>query len=338
LDTSEVRAIVAELTNGPTQAIAIGLDMAADERNWGLALLALRNNCSEAQLVSLDPHHAIVDGRRAPFRIRSSRQRLASFLEAFQAKQIPIALAVDVPFGWPRPHAAFTQAWSAESGCAPGLIPQRNDFEYRLTDLCLRTELRRSHPGAALFAVGADKIASAAFEWARVRSQLAGLDIACDFGLGDVHQSKTVMFETYPAAFVRFNYPGFIQYKSGTKSTRSTEVRSNLLKQLLTDYPLVYPEHGGFLQQACAASRSDPFDGFLCALSAWDYLRWKGSGEKGVIMTTPARLLQPTPTPQQIATIKVEGWILVRMPPIGSEAPALATRQVRSDEAGQYES
>ena len=116
------------------------------------------------------------------------------------------AVAVDVPFGWPEYHWTFLQTWSALMACKPeSTSPLVLDkFKYRLCDRTLMACLGNHNN---IFAVGADKISSSAFEWASIRcSDDWKTNWQVDLGLSDDRKASkrdVVFFETYPSAFVR---------------------------------------------------------------------------------------------------------------------------------------
>ena len=177
--------------------------------------------------------------------------------------------------------------------------------------------------GANLFAVGADKIASAAFQWANARTQLDGLIDACDVGFGVSGDPLVTLFETYPAAFVRLNYSEWIKYKTADNTIETDEsqpatdlLRKPLLDRMLQDYAIDTSRCDDHLHLACTSPRSDAFDGFLSALTAWDYLRWRRYGVASHETTNPESLLGRTPNDDEIQRIQTEGWILTRMSPM----------------------
>jgi hypothetical protein len=301
------------------KAVAIGLDMAAQEENWGLSMISLDEDFCSGQLTLILPHRASIDGYKAHCPLKPSKYYLRGILEGLRDRDIETALAVDVPLGWPIKHGLFTHDWSALNRCAIDMIPLRDEFEFRQTDLLLREMLRNSDSSAALFAVGADKIACASFEWAKIRANFSGIIQVCDVGLDNVLQSSVILFETYPAAFVRLNFPDCISYKSGEKTSGQTglsrsakEIRYELVDKLLAGYRLDIDSCRPYIDQACSSFSSDAFDGFLSAITAWDYLRWRKYGDDSHFTTTPKALLRRDPTIDESNTIEKEGWILIR--------------------------
>jgi hypothetical protein len=324
-----VARLLAEIDKADCGAVAIGLDMAAQEQKWGLSLITLDKTCSAGALQLLLPHRAAIEGFSRHCPMKPSTDYLQGILAGLLERNIPTALAVDVPLGWPASHSQFTKNWAAISGSHADVIPARDDFEYRKTDLSLRVELRKHDPGASLFAVGADKIASAAFVWARVRTHLSDLITACDVGFGSKPPDTIVLFETYPAAFVRLNYPEWIEYKTGENSGKRSdtnrsakELRNGLEERLLDDYHLDVAKCRPHLDLACDSPPSDAFDGVLSALCAWDYLKFRSSGLPPVTMSTPQQLIDHEIDQNTRELIEKEGWILTRMP----KSPVLGAR------------
>jgi len=54
----------------------------------------------------------------------------------------------------------------------------------------------------------------------------------------------------------------------------------------------------------------DAFDSFLCAINAWEYLKWVNN-PTGAPITTPGKLLGMSVNNLDIEKIKKEGWILI---------------------------
>ena len=201
--------------------------------------------------------------------------------------------------------------------------------------------MRQYDSSASLFAVGADKIASAAFEWAKVRANISEIIGDCDLGLVNTSQCSVVLIETYPAGFVRLNYPDNIGYKTGDTSSNRTdflmsaeEIRCRLVNKLLADYQLDVENCRTHIEQACSSPRSDAYDGFLSALTAWDYLRWRKYGSRSHSTTTPEMLLGHTPSTEQVEQIQTEGWILVRMSALSGDCNENLMRQSTSEGGG----
>ncbi|MEZ6096897.1 MAG: DUF429 domain-containing protein [Pirellulaceae bacterium] len=305
------------IDQGPCGAAAIGLDMAAQEDNWGLCLLTLDADYRQGVLQLLLPHRAKLEGFSRHCPIKPSLTNLQDLLAGLRERKITTAFAVDVPLGWPELHGDFTNDWSAMTG-AKTELPSRDDFEYRMTDLLMKERL-----GANLFAVGADKIASAAFQWAKARTELGSLIDTCDVGFGVSGDPLVTLFETYPAAFVRLNYGEWIKYKTADNTNETDEsqtatelLRKPLLDRLLQDYAIDTSRCEAHVQLSCTSPRSDAFDGLLSALTAWDYLQWRRHADKSCTTTTPEAILGRKPNVQEIKQIETEGWILTRTTPL----------------------
>ena len=315
------------LLNDHKGFVAVGLDMAASEHNWGVCVLAVSRDLNTAELTLLLPQaRRNKDGSLSPTLIcRPSLNILRAVIQSVADNGLKASLGVDVPFGWPVEHSRFVNGWSALDGWQrPGeQLPTRSDFEKRLTDV----ELNNHDPLIQPFAVGADTIAQAAYKWANCRSTLGG---SIDFGLDDGSASKGVglaSFESYPAAFVNLVYPQHASYKS------NPDERRKLLASLRVDYPFacVECEHtcaechdeqdecnhtcdeceNVWLEWAINQKGSpDAYDALLCAITAWGHLRWQADNDRHP-MTTPGFLLG-TPVPQATKErIHREGWILV---------------------------
>ena len=316
LQSNSVSRVLEDINKQHFEYYAVGLDMAAAEENWGLSIIGIQKDFTQGKLLLLLPHREEIPGFRAHCPMKASQDYLKSLLEGLISK--PIVIAVDVPLGWPRNHGSFTSTWSAKNGTQEQFeFPSREDFEFRLTDIKLRDLMRNIDPSASMFSVGADKIASAAFKWAEFRNLYPNLNIISDVGLSEALLPNGIsLFETYPAAYVRLNYNNFIQYKSGVESAN---IRRGLLDQLQKDYGVCIDDSlKNHVHQACSSPRSDAFDGFLSAMSAWDYLRWKISEHHSHFMTAPERLLNRNIDTKNnehadlIQQIESEGWILVR--------------------------
>ncbi len=324
-----VSRVFGDIEKSNSHAIAIGLDMAASEDNWGLSIIGLHKDLTQGNLLLLLPHREPISGFKSYCPMRANQDDLQAILKELECKSIPTAMAVDVPLGWPQKHGVFAASWSAKEGAnAEVVLPSRDAFEFRLIDLTLRDLLRKTDPSASVFSVGADKIASAAFMFAHFRAGMSLGTFTADVGFESVSPNAFRLFETYPAAYVRLNYPEFIRYKSGTdsdtkKDRSAEEIRYSFIDRLLDDYSLVVEGRlQDHINQACASSRSDAFDGLLSAFSAWDYLRWRTRDNNLFEMTTPERLLGRrldsgvVDDIKKIKRIEAEGWILVRSSPL----------------------
>lgn len=193
-------------------------------------------------------------------------------------------------------------------------MPTSERFARRLCDL----RLTERYPAVQPFAVGADKIALASVAWSVARQTLGPYLGHLDFGL-DGRREGFCTFETYPGAFVKLVAHEYGDYKG------DSGVRTRLLGALSAEYQ--FGRAGGVdagLSWACNQRGSpNAFDALLCALSAWDHVRWR-AGEADFGLSTPDHLLQRPPSFNEVRQIRREGWILVRTaagtPAAGDEA------------------
>jgi hypothetical protein len=131
-------------------------------------------------------------------------------------------------------------------------------------------------------------------------------------------------FETYPSAFVRLNYPLYAGYKTLKEANAEGEptqdqpterqTRHDLLEVIRAEYHIDTAQHGNALEAACATSASDAFDGFLSAITAWDYLKWRTQPPGPIRLSSPTELLGPQTAAKEKHRIEKEGWFLVRLP------------------------
>lgn len=301
--------LLEELTvvlNGHSGFVAVGLDMAASEGNWGICLLAINPDLTAGTLSFLLPQAKInKDNSVSPtLYCRPSFQILKSTLQSVANSGLSGSMGVDVPFGWPVEHSRFVDKWSAAKGWqARGGIPDRAHFEMRLCDLKLNEFESSIDP----FAVGADTIAQAAYKWASCRHELSGLVGQVDLGLTPTTESGLTTFESYPGAFVKLAYPEFSDYKS------KPSVRHNLLSCLKQDYSFACDDKAAdWLEWAINQKGKSPdaFDSLLCAITAWGHLRWKRD-RKASPFTAPTKILGQPPSELQKEQIRQEGWILI---------------------------
>lgn len=285
--------------------VAIGIDAAADEDNWGICVLILTADLHAAQMPILLPQQRInATGRYSPTLLcRPTKQILLRLVEYIKTLGLAASIGVDVPFGWPDLHRQFVHHWSAVGGWrGHEQLPARSDFETRHCDIALRER----YPFIRPLAVGADTIAQAAFCWSQVRQELVQFPVEVDVGLSQM-QRPISLFETYPGAFVKLATSDFGNYKG------KPEVRRKLLKTLKEQYNLTLDVvQTDWLDWSCEQLGSpNAFDSFICALTAWDHLRhrqWPGS----VPLTTPSSVLMRPVSDSEADRIRREGWILIR--------------------------
>jgi hypothetical protein len=305
--------LVEETVRDAGGPVAVGLDMAAQSDNWGLCVIALAADLRAGRFAALLPQAKLnADGGRSQTLLfRPDPPLVRRVLELVRAADRGGSLAVDTPFGWPAEQCRFLDGWSAADGWrGAGYLPAAGQFAWRLCDRRLAEVHRPIRP----LAVGADMIALSSFAWSVARADLAPLLGTLDFGL-DGRAAGFATFETYPGAFVRL-----VSGESGDYKGRP-DVRRRLLDALRGEYALEMPDGGDeWLAWACAQKGSpNAFDAFLCALTAWDHLRWR-AGHAGVALTTPEVLLRRAPTAAEAEQIRREGWILVRTPIAPPEA------------------
>ncbi len=397
---------------GDTYA-AVGIDMATQDSHWGLSVITMGDDmkCGTVRLIL--PYQAKVEGFDRRRKLEPARHILFELLLKLSANNFITAVAVDVPFGWPEYHWTFLQTWSALMACKPeSTSPLVLDkFKYRLCDRTLMACLGNHNN---IFAVGADKISSSAFEWASIRcSDDWKTNWQVDLGLSDDRKASkgdVVFFETYPSAFVRLNYPEWTGYKTGNdlskgykvslkplkskkphntilvdfsseelsfhiyddngvvvrdieekelvakepqvnalkdqrkhllglsghnkkekeritkrikeevkrildfdKAAYMKECRVKLMKRLMEKNRLSHDRTEDSENEACSTSASDAFDGFLSAVTALDYLKWRQKELPDRQMSSPSVLLGHEPINEQRKQIEKEGWILVRL-------------------------
>ena len=330
--SDQVKRLLADVTQKAQSrgcSLAIGVDMAANEDQWGICVLAVSRELDCADLTLLLPQaKQNKNNSLSPTLIcRPSLDILRTVLESVANSKIKASMGVDVPFGWPDQHSRFVNAWSARDAWQnEEPLPSRSDFEKRLTDI----ELNKFDPSISPFAVGGDKIAQAAYKWARCRCDLSTIGGGVDFGLDEGNASKVpglISFESYPGAFVNLIYPQHSSYKS------KPDVRRKLLATLQADYRFsCVNEKRSCLDWAIEQKGSpDAFDALLCAITAWGHLRWQ-SGNNQHPMTTPGLLLGTPVAEATKARIRREGWILVPSPlsnrPTPYENGTTATTQI----------
>lgn len=322
--TALLASVLPDITSGRAGFVAVGIDMAAREGNWGVSVITIDKELSRGSLRLLLPHRFDLDGYKKKHPVKPTGAFIAQLVSGLIDHRIPAAVAVDVPFGWPQEHSSFLEAWSAVPVQGAAISPpSRSCFEYRLCDRAMMRLLKDEGRAAAVLAVGADKIASAAFQWAIQRVGLPGfgqVDVGYDPPVG----SEIVYFETYPSALVRLNYPSFAGYKTLKEAEEDSkpvedqpaerQARHDLLDAIRAEYCIDTTHCASALEAACATSASDAFDGFLSAITAWDYLKWRTRQAGTVRMSSPTELLGPKTAATEKARIEKEGWFLVRLP------------------------
>ena len=316
-------SVLPNIKSSGAKHVAVGIDMAAQEGNWGVSIITTDSDFCRGSLRLLLPHRFDLAGFQKKHPIKPSGAFIAEFLSGLANQGVTVAVAVDVPFGWPLEHSSFLESWSALPVPSKAISPPaRACFEYRLCDRALMGVLKSEGRFANVLAVGADKIASAAFEWATQRLALNAhgqIDVGYDLSVG----SGGVFFETYPSAFVRLNYPKYAGYKTLKETTTDKiaenelaeeQARQGLLAAIKREYDIDTTHCDSNLQAACLTSASDAFDGFLSAIAAWDYLKWRFQKTCAIRMSSPGELLGSQRAAKEKARIEKEGWFLTRLP------------------------
>ncbi|WP_437316242.1 DUF429 domain-containing protein [Sorangium sp. So ce385] len=288
----------------PGARVAVGLDFAASEENWGLCVLVLQEALDDARIALLLPTAGRKkDGTPSANNIqRPSLALLGLVLERLEQHRCAASVAVDIPFGWPVESTSFQAAWRATEGWTSSTaLPKRDCFERRLTD---RLILERV--GLRPLSVSADAIGQAAFVWAHVRQQLGQRLGAVDVGLGARTLEGIQTFETYPAAFVAARAADLDDYKS------KPAVRRKLLDRLLGAHNVSNRERWEATLAWAIDQKGSPdaCDALLCALLAWAHLRWR-AGHPDARLTRPEVWLGPERAHAEAERIAREGWILI---------------------------
>jgi predicted nuclease with RNAse H fold len=155
------------VAEAPASTVFVGIDLAADPRRTGLAVLHEDDRCVVQQVCVGAEDDALVQA------VRSAGKA-----------------GVDVPFGWPEPFVELLAAHAAGVLPAPGSTGPdwRRDLAMRTTD---RAVHRRT--GLTPLSVSTDRIAYPALRWAGLEARLRelGIDVSRD-GSGTV-------CEVYPA-------------------------------------------------------------------------------------------------------------------------------------------
>lgn len=212
-----------------TSRIFAGVDLAADPRRTGLAVL-----------------------READGAVRIEDVHVGASDDDVLAAIIPASKAgVDVPFGWPRRFVdlvAGHQAGDLESPADPG-PDWRRAVLFRETDL----EVRR-RVGKTPLSVAADKIAYPAIRWAVIAARLREQSIPTPL------DGSGVACEVYPGAALAAWGFGAQRYKKAAGAL----VRGELVEALGARWPwLDWAGH----QDVCAAS-DDALDAVIAAVVA----------------------------------------------------------------------
>lgn len=213
--------------------LVAGIDLAADPRRTGLAVLREENH-----VVRIDDVHVGA----------SDDDVLAAITPASKA-------GVDVPFGWPRRFVdlvAGHQAGDLEPPAHTG-PDWRRAVLYRETDLEVRKRV-----GKTPLSVAADKIAYPAIRWAAIAARLREQHIPTPL------DGSGVACEVYPGAALAAWGLGAQRYKKAAGAL----VRGQLVDALSARWPwLDWAGH----QDVCAAS-DDALDAVIAAVVAREVL------------------------------------------------------------------
>lgn len=216
-----------------TPRLVAGIDLAADPRKTGLAVLR-----EEGHVVRLDDVHVGA----------SDDDVLAAIIPASKT-------GVDVPFGWPRRFVdlvAGHQAGYLESPAHTG-PDWRRAVLYRETDLEVRRQV-----GKTPLSVAADKIAYPAIRWAAIAARLREQDIPTP------RDGSGVACEVYPGAALAAWGFGAQRYKKAAGAL----ARGELVEALSAHWPwLDWAGH----EDVCAAS-DDALDAVIAAVIAREVL------------------------------------------------------------------
>lgn len=179
-----------------------GIDLAANPKFTGLAILAQRGDTLHLESITLgiDDEHII------------------------NAVQHATQTGVDVPVGWPKPFVEFIAAQAQHTLAAPESTdgPWRKTLAMRATDIDVH---RRT--GITPLSVSTNLLAYPAFRWAGIEAHLRQL------GLNVARDGSGIIAEVYPAAALhRWNIP-----HTGYKGARNQATRQHILTALAARFP-----------------------------------------------------------------------------------------------------
>lgn len=187
------------------------------------------------------------------------------------------AIALDIPFGWPRGFAKFmaaqTKAWSEP--------PEWEDFRYRCTERVVQIH-------KTPLSVAADKFAMGAWAWARIVHK-DGLDRWVDLGTSDPSPSPSII-EVYPAA-------------SAIALVEREKPGAQVLALLVDRFELDVDGH-----QEALLRRRDELDALLAAMTAAIHL----GHVRGSLLRDKAGNawdVRRPKTPEERTAASAEGWI-----------------------------
>lgn len=206
----------------------VGIDVAADPKHTGLAVLQDDGGCSvEHVRVGVED---------------------ADIIAAVQAAD---RAGVDVPLGWPQRFVELVTSHAA--GTMPAPVSTGSDWRRRHAMRSTDTEVHR-RTGLTPLSVATDRIAYPALRWAGIEARLRGL------GVDVARDGSGVVCEVYPAAALR----GWSMPHRGYKGAKNTVQRADLVHTLAQRAPwLAWNGH----RDLCAAD-DNAFDAVLAALIA----------------------------------------------------------------------
>ncbi|RSZ65556.1 DUF429 domain-containing protein [Corynebacterium hylobatis] len=174
----------------------VGVDLAADPRRTGLAVIRGEDGC-------MIEHLTVGAGDEAIIQAAQSAQRVG----------------VDVPLGWPTSFVDLLTAHAAGTLPTPESTgPEwRRNLAMRATDLAVH-----QHTGLTPLSVSTDRIAHPALRWAGMEARLR------DLGVDTARDGSGVICEVYPAAALRcWSLP----YR-GYKAAKNAGPRAELVELL----------------------------------------------------------------------------------------------------------
>lgn len=174
----------------------VGVDLAADPRRTGLALISGQDRCTLEHLTVGAGDDAIIERAQSAMRV-----------------------GVDVPLGWPGKFVDLLASHAAGTLPAPDSTgPEwRRSLAMRATDLAVH---RRT--GLTPLSVSTDRIAHPALRWAGIEAHLR------DLGVDTTRDGSGVICEVYPAAALRcWSLP-----HRGYKAAKNAGPRAELVELL----------------------------------------------------------------------------------------------------------
>lgn len=215
----------------------VGLDLAAQDRRTGLAVLREPDPASGALV--LEEARTGADDVFIADRVRGAEK-----------------VGVDVPVGWPRGFVELLAAQAAGTLSPPGSTGDewRRGLAMRETDRAVH-----ARTGLTPLSVSTDRIAHPALRWAGIEARLReeGIDVARD-GTGRI-------CEVYPAAALRrWGLP-----HRGYKGTGGRAARRGLVEALGERFPLL--DWAG--HDAACVEVDDVLDAVIAALMAREVAR-----------------------------------------------------------------